>query len=188
MLQITDSTVLNFLSTYAQSLAALVGLSASFSIFRHQNHQKQIEEKTLHISRHFNSHQNHFLFDEQQLRSLKKLSNHDQRAIYIETVYRSKLDKKDERMVELESWILEFDSLADTKQRMVGFRKRFLMSNAFGLALIILSIIGIAAADQMTDQGTRLAVLLAATALVAVYFVSLFVSIRHSVEKPLFEI
>lgn len=149
---------LYFFSTYAQSLSALVGLSATFAVFYYQSLLLYLENKFNHVYKAF-SKGYRILLSDAKLRLIRDCVNSHERFEHIKQVFdvlsssqeennvRSKLENNEDRYQELLAWRKEFDDAEHTKKKMKSFRYDFVSAFLFGLTLITSSIASITLCD-----------------------------------------
>lgn len=143
-----ENQYLYFFSTYAQSLAALVGLSSAFAIFHYQNLRIYSLEKAEKIHKLFRTPLFSQLLSDQEESALSNFVNDEQRAIYLEPIYaRLRADqdgstraKLGEDLKKLNYVQDEFTDLNHTKSDMTRFRGFFIGTSAYGAILVVISL------------------------------------------------
>src|SRR4051812_8835790 len=93
----SESTILDFYSTFAQSIAALVGLSATFAVYYYQTMQASVVEKSEKIHGAFDGDYFEFMLSPDQARTIFRVVNHVHRAVHLEPVYEEWISDRKER-------------------------------------------------------------------------------------------
>lgn len=157
-----ENAFLYFFSTYAQAVAALVGLSAAFGIYYYQNIRNYYIAKCEHLYHFMLTDPFKSLLNNEQRDKARDLVNHEQRALYFEPIFTSLSDDTTGAVLgSLGHRKIEFDSLKDewqdwnkSKKQMKDFRVSFLFSSLTGLILVTacLYTISLAESDFVTKH------------------------------------
>ena len=194
-MEFEKATLLSFYSTYSQSVAALVGLSATFAIFRYQNLKHYFSGKVEKIYGAFEKELAVFLTEEQRTQ-FKDFVNHEQRATFLEPIYRgwAHHSKKDEVHQKLKghegdihwfrAWNDEFNDYARIKAKMNLFRDSILRSTFVGLSCVALGLLGTLILDLESLKPYSLFWTAFSLACLMTYLFLLFRLLMESFEKP----
>lgn len=194
MVQVTDATILYFFSTYSQSVAALVGLSATFAVFHYQNLRNYYFEKVKKISEIFKCEYTWVLSDGEKV-EFKRFVNDEKRIPYVKSIYKktsdskvrenveSKLNNSAIKINEFYSWKDEFSDYDNAKIKMINFRKSFLVSSAFGLLLVIFGLAAIFITDFKHFEDYRLFCIILAILLLFLYLFSIIRMLINALQK-----
>jgi hypothetical protein len=153
---IESNTIYYFLSTYAQCLAALVGLSATFAVLSYQSQRNNHFEKSKKIASVFRSKYS-FLFSKSDKTIFRDFTSDEKRCRWLKSwttnffenegkLFKEKvsengiIDASENLAVEFLGWSEEFEELSNLERELTSFVRNIRYSLGVGLISIGISL------------------------------------------------